>query len=218
MSNLVEELGARYVSDFCSNAVFVMGNRLYRLIDASNDILHVQHINLNTKQMPLRWSNTETLSHDVLKDFSTLRYPKLGYRQMDHNTLGKLVVHITGHRSTQRGFRSETCRVVNLPVYDLFPDYASAWLQQPHCQVNKHIFAPEFTPFAEGIQQLMAGNWPGFAMSEDVAIGMSVHTEANRGFDIYFRGRVVGNVDSNGTVNISSSILKRDSIKRKLFR
>lgn len=218
MSNLVQELGSGYVRDFFHNSTFMMGDRIYRLVDATDDNITAQYISLTSKEPPVRWNTGVTVPTKDVPDFTAFKHPKLGYRQVDHEKFGKFVIHFTSTRSTQRGFRHETCKMMWLPIYDLFPDWNDGWTSIPHCHQAKHMFVPEFTPFTVGMQKLIAGEWLGFAMSEDVAVGMSVHREENRGFDIYFRGRVVGNVGMDGKANIASSILKRESIKSKLFK
>lgn len=218
MSNLVQELGSGYVRDFFHNSLFVVGDRLHRLVDVTEETAVTQSIDLKSAELPSRWTGGTSVPVAQLADFTAFRHPKLGYRQVSHDVIGNFVVHLSSHRSTQRGFRPELCKIMWLPIFDVFPDYCSKWSETPHCQQAKEIFVPTFTPFAEGMQKLTSGEWLGFAMSEDIAIGMSVHNDEDRGFDIYFRGRVVGNVGKDGKANISSSILKRDAIKSKWFK
>jgi hypothetical protein len=75
-----------------------------------------------------------------------------------------------------------------------------------------------FTPFSQGIKHLLDGDWIGFAVSEDLAVALSISQSHDRFADVFYRGRIVGNVDANGQVNLVNKVLQRASVKKKLFQ
>lgn len=216
MPNLVEDLGARYIRDFFNNAVFQMDGKVMKLRDVINNDVHVHEFKLDAKTP--KWA-AGIIQVDRLVDFTTFKWPKLGYRQVMQGDIGNIVVNVSSIRNGARGLRTDYIHYESLPVYQAVDvGIFDGWAQVNEARRVKEIFAPTFTSFSSGIKQLLAGECLAFAVSEDLAVGLSINQSADRGADIYFRGRVVGNVDENGNVTIVNKILQRDSIRKKLFQ
>lgn len=215
--SLVKELGVRYIREFFSGALFEMDGNICYLRDVVDNMAHVQII--DRESATPKWKE-HTFAASKLVDFSTFRYPKLGYRQFKQGKLGNVVVNLTATRNVQRGLKLELLTARNLPIFDIMEatGQIEGYESVNNARRAKEIFEPTFTPFYEGIKSLLEGDSAGFAVSEDLAVALSIETSADRGFDVYFRGRVVGNVDQDGRVNIINKILQRDSIKRKIFK
>lgn len=215
--SLIKDLGTRYVREFFNGALFQMDGDICMLRDVAENIAYV-HV-IDRESATIKWKEKQFPAAKLV-DFSTFRYPKLGYRQYKQGKVGNVVVNLTATRNTQRGLKNELLSSKALPIFDILTasDEVQGYEHINSARRAKEIFEPTFTPFYEGIKQLIAGDIAGFAVSEDLAVGMSVDTSADRGWDVYFRGRVVGNVDQEGRVNIINKILQRDSIKRKIFK
>jgi hypothetical protein len=216
---LHEELGSRYVREFFHNAYFELGTKLYKLrtIDEATATATCHVMNLDASGYP-KW-DTEAVPLKELKDFTTFKYPKLGYRQFKQGKLGNIVVQVSTTRGAQRGLKDEYINYDMLPVYrtvdfghiDGFDNINAA-------RRVKEIYRPQFTPFSVGIKQLLDSEHLGFAVNEDLAVAVSCNTDATRAFDVYFRGRVVGEVDETGKLTVVNKILQRESLQRKLFK
>lgn len=216
-TSLVQELGARYMREFFCNAFFQADGHIHQLRDVGDTVLYTLSIPLDSPNIGKEIWKENKLPHTVLRDFTSFQYPKLGYRQIQQGRTKNCVAAISTTRSALRGLREDSISYIYLPVYTaLGPFDPDAFHEVNRARRMKEIFKPTFTPFTVGIKKLMDGEWPGFAVNEDLAVGICVSSDKG-GWDIFFRGRIVGNVSSDGTVNITNKILKRDSIKRKLF-
>lgn len=215
---LNEDLSTRYVHEFFHGALFEHEGVIHKVRQVTErDIVTHKIIAMGNNRYS--W-DTGSLSTSVLKDFTSFKYPTLGYRQLQSQKYGPIVVYINTRRSAQRGLREDGINFEQLPVYHyltpnpehpLYYDESSA-----PARINE-IFYPTFTPWSKGLPKLLAGEIAGFAISEQLAVGLSVSTAAGRLFEIYFRGRVAGHVDENGQATLINKILMRENIHQKLF-
>jgi hypothetical protein len=215
--SLVADLGARYVRDFFNHAMFDCGDgKIHRLRAVDDNHLTVDSITLSDKTP--KWERGYVKS-SVLEDFASFKYPKLGYRQFQQGRLGNIVVMVGTVRSTQRGLKEDHLRYEQLPVYAAVDfGYFDGYNKVNDARRAKELFRPTFTPFSQGIKHLLDGDWIGFAVSEDLAVALSISQSHDRFADVFYRGRIVGNVDANGQVNLVNKVLQRASVKKKLFQ
>jgi hypothetical protein len=193
-----------------------MDGAVHQLRDLDDTYMYTSYIPLDSKNIGREPWKDGKYPHDLLKDFSSFQYPKLGYRQLQQSKVKNAVVAASTARSALRGLRQESIRYDPLPVYNALAMVGDNFSEANAARRLKEIFQPTFTPFTQGLKKLMDGDWPAFAVNEDLAIGLCVSNDRD-GWDIYFRGRVVGNITPDGVMNITNKILNRDSIKRKLF-
>ena len=214
---LPQQLGFRYMRDMYHGAYFQKGDKLHMAIDflEGSNTVAVNTLDLNDENP--RWINGEVSANEIT-DFTVFQYPKLGYRQITDKHLGNVVMHFEATRSTRRGLQDQLLVAKALPVYDAAV-YAGRFDGEnlPNTRRAKALFRPEFTKFSVGIAKILAGDALGFAISEDVALGVSVNRAADAFVDVYYRGRQVGTVDRAGTVTIQNKILQRLAAKQSLF-
>lgn len=220
---LHEQLSPQYINEWFNDSLFVVDGALHRLLSVDRSdteknkyIIRTHTFNLSAKTP--KWA-AGRLPLECLKDFTTFKYPKLGYRQFQQGDIGNIVVQASSIRAAQRGLRFNTLRWAPLPAYMAVLGHGL----EPFEDINearraKEIFSPTFTPFSVGISQLLKNETLGFAVSEDLAVGVACVDDGSEGYNVYFRGRVVGTVDNSGKLTLTNKILQRESIRKKLFK
>lgn len=210
---LAQDLGVRYVNEFLVGSCVKFGDDVAFLRMIEDDHIHADVVvnekgGMERKLYPL----------STLKSFADLQYPALGYRQMPlQNGKNHTVVHLSSIRSAHRGLRADQIRQTNLPVFNyLGSDYADAWVNAIRGVKLNAIFKPKYTPFSAGLRQLLDGSVAGFAVNENLAVGISCTRAADRAFDVYYRERVVGSVTSNGIIHIANKVMHRHNLSKDL--
>lgn len=217
---LHEQLGVQYINEWFAGALFMHENKLHRLrgIERMESGTAVRTHSISLTAGSPRWAG-DSVPLSALVDFSTFKYPKLGYRQFRQGRIGNIVVQMTSVRAAQRGLRIENMTVTSLPAYRAveIPVSGEGYAAINDARVAKEIFNPTFTPFSVGLRQLLEGEALAFAVNGDLAVGAACVNDGSQGFNVYFRGRVVGTVDERGNLSITNKILQRESLKKKLF-
>lgn len=219
MPNLITELGADYVNEWFSGAFFQVNDKLHKLRDVyrgeAGMVVRTSSISLNTGAP--RWVRDQ-VGVDVLADFSTFKYPKLGYRQYQQGKTGNIVMSVGSIRAAYRGLRDTTLKYQYLPTSQVLDQVSDgSWDDVNDARKMREIFAPRFTPFTVGVRKLLDGEVAAFAASEDLAVGIACADHSPNPFVIYFRERVVGSVDENGKTHLDNKFLQRSALQRKLF-
>lgn len=210
---LVADLGAHYVKEMFSTALFMHDGAVYRLRDTDGKILLVEKYDLslevpNGEQMHLPVS--------VLKDMSMFAQPPLGYRNVSAGKHGNVVIYLTSARTAHRGMRMENVRGILLPSYHILPHLGAMYEGSPRPLRVKMLYAPTFYNFHDGMNMLRSGKHMGFAVNNNLAIGLS-HTRNDSGlYDIYYRERVSGTVDLDGNIKVFNRVVARETIHRQL--
>jgi len=219
---LHEHLGAQYINEWFNDSLFVIDGNLHRLCavdrsgtDRNKYVIHTHTFPLSSKNP--RWSSAR-LPIEVLKDFTTFKYPKLGYRQFYQGKTGPIVVQASTVRAAYRGMRLSGVRWELLPAFKALQGTFEGFENVNDARLAKELFAPTFVPFSVGLSQLLRNEILGFAVSEDLAIGAACVNDGQEGYNVYFRGRVVGSVDEGGTLTLTNKILQRESVRKKLFK
>lgn len=215
IKDLNTDLGNQYVKEFLVGACFQIDRKAYWLRGADTASLAVDAVDLDAHVPEL---NRERLPISALKSFSTFRYPTLGYRQVTTEEFGPVVYHLSTTRSAHRGLRFELLKQSFLPVFH-YVGFGATDVTAVRADASnlKNLFAPKFTPFVSGIKKLLTGEIAGFAVNEQLAVGVSCTRSSDREYDVYFRDRVVGQVNSKGEVQFSNKVLARtDSVRSVL--
>lgn len=213
--NLHQDLGLRYIRDMYVGAVFQLEDHAYRLMHCEGNSLECDALDLNDNEAS--WVR-RSVPLSVLKSFSTFKYPALGYRNIpDATRPGMHVMHVTSRRSAVRGLREDSLVINGLPVFDnLLAHQIVPLIHTTTRQARiRSIFKPEFLKWRQGLSRLLDGELSGFALNENVAVGIACSSGTDAAFEIYFKERVVGTVDERGNVTLRNKIVQRDS--NKLF-
>lgn len=211
--NLQLELGTKYVTDFFQNALFIHEGKLCRLQMCGENQVAVHWVSLDK---PSELWDDGIVPVDALYGFSKFQWPTLGYRQYDTPS-GGIVVHATATRSAHRGLRPEQVHYEFPPVCRRIHTLMREWEMIPQTKVLVELFQPKFTPFTEGLKQLLAGKTAAFAVSPLVAVAISVEQSADVAYDIYFRQKVVGSVSEGGEVTLTNKVVQRDNVRAAIF-
>lgn len=210
--HLNEELGARYVNEMFHRAIFTHDGKvcMVRMVEAGS--VHVDSFVLADEKA--QWQR-DVYPPEVLKDFSAFAYPTLGYREFDSG-FGKFVTFISSKRSAHRGLRDESILSQPLPVFQtLGMAINETFVEMAPAQRLRAVFAPKFTDFKTGIKQLFKGEIAGFAVNEQLAVGLATSAQ-ERPFEVYFRQRVVGHIDEKGSLTLSNKVINRPSLRKAL--
>lgn len=214
---LCQALGWRYMRDMYATAYFQVDEKLHQIVDFDEMTSKIIVNSIPLHDENPKWAR-ESVPHTLLQDFSSFRYPKLGYRQAMMEKLGMVVWQVEATRSTKRGLQDHLLTYRALPAYNSVA-YAGRMESEDLASARRAqmLFKPSFTKFSVGLAKVMAGEWLGFAVSEDLAIGVSTNRAADAFLDVYYRGRQVGTVDKAGVVTIQNKILQRLAAKQSLF-
>lgn len=214
MSRLIDQLGSQYLTEFCRGALIVQGDWLFNIRTVRDNRIMVHRVSLEEGQ-PDMWDGEHEVPTDLLDSFSSLAWPKLGYRNLENNKVGNLVCYVTANRSVFRGLHSDQLSYENLPIFGTMGDglvYA-----QPSAGVNyklKKVFRPKWITYKDGMSRIRAGDIAAFALNEDVAISLSATEGPDRYCDIYFRQRVAGEISQSGEIVVANKIIKRSNLKK----
>lgn len=210
--NLIDQLGPQYVNEWFVGALFKVDDTVHMLDRVRDGLVYTWTL----KPDSTVWNTDRTtLPFDNFTSFEDFAYPRLGYRNFDM-PLGNgkevnTVRFAQSQRSVHRGLRRDSLDWFDYPLANgVMP---SAYLQGRDVKEVQALFFPKFIPYTEGIKKLMRGEVIAFAISEDLAVGLS-STSASAAADIHFRQKVVGNVDSDGKIILFNKTLRRTHFKK----
>lgn len=210
MPNLMDDLGSEYVDQFYRRALFQHDNMVCRY-DHTTDSGRVSVLAFNKDAQEPEWAR-RYLSKDDFPDMSKFAWPKLGYRNVTSTSGFTAPYYFATTRSAHRGLRSEYLAASAVEALSLLRFESLGRDTLASAKIAQTIFNPTFTPFLEGMAQLREGDIPGFALSSDVAIAISVSVSADTEFDVLFRGRAIGKVAGDNTVVVPTRFFKRTTI------
>lgn len=209
--SLNEQLGHRYVYEFYGSSLFEWKGKLCKMRGTDKDTIHVDTFILDDP-MSTTWER-EILPATEFTSFSDFKYPTLGYREFKTEKYNQ-VLFLSCKRSALRGLRVDLINPVPLPIYaSLRPEHNELYWLMKDVARCRELFRPKFTSLKDGMKKLLAGDVPGFAMNEQVAVGISVNTSKDRAYDIYFRNRVVGCITDEGNVQLSNKVVNRSDFR-----
>lgn len=216
--NLQQDVGSRYIREFYGNALFRMGDFVYKFVTCTDRMAEVEALDLSKPDADWTAAAIPTSS---LQSFSTFKYPTLGYREVESSAAAtkgeKMVVFVTSRRSANRGLREEGLVWRGLPVIDRAMSIlvSNTINQVARAERVRALFDPKFTKWKDGLPKLLEGAISGFALNENVAVGVSVNTGSDVDYDVYFKEKIVGQVSSQGQLTLYNKTIQRDS--NKLF-
>lgn len=210
MPSLIEDLGAEYVDQFYRRAMFQLGNMIYQYNGSVGDG-HISVKCFRKDSSDPRWEMS-TLRSEDFPDMDAFSWPRLGYRNLEHGGYPPSPYYLSTSRSAMRGLRAEFLRADPITLLSLLPNTEINRDLFSSAKIAQTIFNPKFIPFSEGMALLRAGDAPGFALSSDVAIAISVTESADTKFEVLHRQRVVGRVTDDDHVVVPKRFFKRTTI------
>lgn len=210
MPNMIEELGGEYVESFYRRALFRHDDLICQFAGRASDSHMVCSVFGVDDKSP-EWRNHQ-LPNEVFMDMDKFAWPRLGYRDLSLNEMPPAPYYLNTTRSAQRGLRPEFLSASAPDVLKLIPVTGFGRDLFSSAKMAQTIFRPQFMPFSEGMAKLRAGDVPGFALSSDVAIAISVSESPDAKFDVLHRERVIGRVDDNDQVVVPIRFFKRTTI------
>lgn len=210
--DLVEQLGEQYVSEFFRGALIRRGRILYLIKQAQAGVLVTNYLNLDDEEADWGRKNLPT---STLENFTSLAWPKLGYRNLRNNLVGNAVCFFGSTRSVLRGLREEHLTKEVLPIFDTM---GTAVMSKAPCSSSafrlRQLFNPKWIPFKEGINKIKAGEIVAFALNEDMAVSLSVQDGPDRFCDILYKQKVVGQVSESGEILIANQVMMKSNLKK----
>lgn len=214
-TNLTAQLGTQYMGDFFRGALFLDAehNRIVMLHRPRTESLLAVHV-LNLDNPEGGWSDG-TIAASSIKSFKDIAWPKLGYRNLENEKVGNLVVYYTSNRTVQRGLREDNLQMDAMSFYESlgFPvgEYGKSGINYYRLA---QVFKPKWYTYAEGMNLIKENKIPAFALNEDIAVALSFDQGQGRFCDIFFRGVVVGQITENGEILITNKVMKRSNLKK----
>lgn len=213
---LIQELGQRYVDDMWRDALFVYDDRVHTYIGAESDS------SIATKWVKLDGSSAKfsrgSVPASVFESMSTFAWPKLGYRNFRSKEHGHLVYYLTSTRSALRGLRESQITFDSVPVHMINPYTNEARHALKSHEWLPEVFKPTFPALPEAVSLLTSGERGAVALSEDLAIGVSCTVAPDRAFDVYFKQRLIGSMNTDGVIEIANKIIRRGSTAKLLSK
>jgi hypothetical protein len=134
------------------------------------------------------------------QSWGAIRWPKLGYRQAAN---GQVLMQVGRRGSVQRGLHKAAITASPHLVTQCMRDHYG--LNYSHFMQGEALYIltmrPEFTTLSAGLEQVLAGKIPAFAVSEDFAVAPHPQVEF---LEILFRGRRIGEITERGDVKITA--------------
>lgn len=200
--SLFSDLGFSYSNDMFSAAMMRRGDRVGYLEAVRDDgtayFRACENRSIGT---------IEPFDHTEIVSWDSFAYPTLGYRQ---DIATNLLAYVTRIPSTRRGFHFNEARVEIVPACNMLENSMGFLTITDRDVTTRHysslaeykiplVMSPVYTPFAQGIAQLMSGERPFFCTSPEFAV---VPASERDGYDILYRQRVVGAVSPEGRVQL----------------
>lgn len=201
--SLLSELGFEYAHDMFSGAMLVKDGRSGYIDGVYEDGRVRFHPVMNRGVM----GPPEYIDHEYFTSWSTLSYPKLGYRQdAETNFLG----YVTRSPSVRRGFHFGEAQV-DVQQACVTIDNSLGCISPAHPEIGSRHYAslaefkiplimlPSYTPFHQGLVQILSGEIPYFCTSAEFAVCPS---GSAAGFEILYRRRHIGSISPSGNIEL----------------
>ena len=195
-ANLIERLGADYCSQRMNGTLFNYKGHTYEFGAVEREGVNCTKYSGTPEKVEV---GVELVPYSFFDNWSSLSWPTLGYRQAAN---GQVLVQVHRRNSVQRGLNRGQLYVHYHPV--CMSAQAKFGVELHYFNSGGALFLmtmqPRFTKFSEGLEQVMKGNIPAFAVSADFAVAPHEEVEF---LEVLFRGRRIGTISESGAVNIT---------------
>lgn len=204
MSNLIEQLTPEYCNDRVAGALVLYNGRAAMFLGA--DIKRgVTSVLLEAATGDANDPGEAEAVRAPARDFpswAAFGFPQLGYRQVEN---GKGLAFLSRLNSVMRGLHWRDLRIdwheVSSTLNVVYGQFNTASWSRGH-RLAAMVMRPVFTPFAEGLKKVMAGEIPAFAVSPDFAVAPSEDVPY---LEILYRTRRIGTIAENGDISINEA-------------
>lgn len=205
MPNLINELGAEYVSQMYSGALFLHDNEPHMFDRARGDFVTAH------KVVDKRWS-LQTLAYADFPDMSKFAWPALGYRNVQYKK-HNLVVEVGHARSTKRGLRAQLLTAEPTKAALLF-NYDISWIgllgdDAGRCET---VLKPTYFTMEKAREYLYDGKAVSCAINSNLALEINPFSEDPRELSVLWKGAKIGSMLGDGTLEVPKQLALR--IKR----
>jgi hypothetical protein len=196
--NLIERLGPEYCTQRLSGALFNYEGVVHEFGTVGTKKVECTAYHGTPEKHEAKVALVPT---SFFTDWGALRFPTLGYRQ----AAGGQMLFLLGRKgSVQRGLQLRQLQVHMHPVtiacaIHLGVDYH---FHRTGGALILNTMQPQYTPFMEGLEAVMKGERPAFAVSADFAVAPAEDVDF---LEILFRGRRIGEVSEGGNVTITAT-------------
>lgn len=204
MPNLIEELGADYVTDMYHGALFLHEGVPHMFQRAGNRVC-VAHMAVQQDQ----WKMVE-IPAAAFEDMGKFQWPQLGYRNVQYKK-HNLVVDVAMLRSAKRGLRTALLTAEGTKAGSLF-NTADPWVHLIGpgnvAQANT-LLLPKWYTLAAAREALASGTAVSCALSSNLALEINPFVEDPKELSVLFRGAKVGAMLGDGTLEVPSRLAMR---------
>jgi hypothetical protein len=196
-ANLIERLGADYCSQRMNGTLFNYKNSTYEFGSVEPDGVYATKYSGSPEKVKIAH---EFVPCDFFENWKALNWPTLGYRQAAN---GQVIIQVGRRNSVQRGLNRGQLWAHFHPVS--MSAQAKFGVDLSYFSSGGALFLmtmqPSYTKFSEGLEQVMKGTIPAFAVSADFAVAPNEEVEF---LEVLFRGRRIGTISDSGAVKITA--------------
>jgi hypothetical protein len=186
--NLIQTLGADYMSEFCAGAFFFKDDQLLKFMRARREFVEVYNIDRETE---------DTVPVEFFTGWSVFRAEPSGYRRMGEH----VVAYCTRANSTRRGVRSDTVRMAFTPATMQLSRLVNGNLPMVDGNTKIRSFMrPTYDNLEESLPKLLSGEQLSVVLNENLVIEVAVGGRADAWYNILNKTNVIGKLNRQGRV------------------
>jgi hypothetical protein len=195
--NLIERLGAEYCGQRMQGTLFNYDGNTYEFSHVEGkEVVAIKYTGKPEKVS----TSVDRVPADIFQSWKALSWPVLGYRQAAG---GQFLARVGRRGSVQRGLHKDSLQVTMHPV--CIASAVNFRMEYDYFRRGEALIMmamqPQYTKFSEGVQQVMKGAIPAFAVSADFAVAPNEQVPF---LEVLFRGRRIGEVSETGDVTITA--------------
>lgn len=204
MPNLIEQLTPEYCNERVAGALVLHKGRAAMFLSAANKRSGpiVQLEVASGDALDPGDSDVVQVPAGDFPSWAAFGFPQLGYRQVDN---GRGLAFLSRLNSVMRGLNWRDLRIdwheVSSTLNVVYGQLNTTSWSRGH-RLAAMVMRPVFTPFAEGLKKVMAGEIPAFAVSPDFAVAPSEDVPY---LEILYRTRRIGTIAENGDISINEA-------------
>lgn len=192
--NLVEQFGYSYFSNRFAGAFFLTEDKTPAIVRSAGRSYVDVALCKGTAEAPS--IEDSRVSNEFFTDMAQFDIPNMGWRAAGR---GRFLAYI---ERNPHGYRRGTTRdgldIGTSPITSALMDSGTLDIQNytREAAVARMVLLPQFTPFTQGIKDIIEGRIISFAVSHH----MAVYAQDDQSMAIMFGKRKVGSVDYSGKV------------------